>query len=132
MITGVPKQLSPKDTLLVYAALRKAFARSDLHEEVSKEYYVEHSSPANPRCSNWSWCAACGVVTPRWKTVLDHKEPVCPLTKHKDQMTVDEIIDRMWCDRENLWVLCKEPCHYAKSKQENAIRPKRSRKKKGT
>ncbi len=36
-------------------------------------------------------------------------------------MTLDELIDKQWCDESNLKPLCK-PCHEVKTKAENKER----------
>jgi hypothetical protein len=52
---------------------------------------------------------------------IDHVVPLVPLDKAFADMTMDELIDRCWCELEALAAVCK-PCHKVKSKRENSIR----------
>lgn len=61
---------------------------------------------------------------------VDHIEPVIPLDKTMEHMTLDEVVDRTWCDKNNLQVI-DDTCHDVKTKAERALRPKRPRKTKG-
>lgn len=106
--------------------MRRAFARSDLHEAVLARVSVEHSDPARPRCKRWSWCEACGVVTPTWRMVVDHIDPVVPIGRHFSDMTLDEAAERMWCEPSNLQALC-DSCHDTKTAAERELRPKKPR-----
>lgn len=121
--------MTPKDKALIKSALRRAFARSDLHKEVEDAHRVEHSDPDSPRCKKWSWCGNCGQVVKSWKTQVDHILPVVPLNKTLDDMSIEEIAHRIFCDRSNLWVL-DLTCHENKTTLERAQRPKRKRKEK--
>ena len=55
----------------------------------------------------------------------DHIEPVVPIGKTQQEMSYDELVDSIFCDRDNIQCLCKS-CHDAKSKQENEERKKSS------
>lgn len=113
------------------SALRRAFARSEIHKEAQATNRVEHEDPQHPRCEKWSWCSKCGLVLPTWRTSVDHVLPVVPISKRLEDMTPEEIMQRMWlCGKDNLQNLC-DPCHNRKSKAENSLRPKRKSKKKG-
>lgn len=63
-------------------------------------------------------CAACGNSFPAKLVVVDHREPVVPITGFSEW---DTVIRRMYCSAENLQVVCKE-CHRVKTKQENEER----------
>lgn len=63
-------------------------------------------------------CASCGEFYPANMVVVDHIEPVVPITGFTSW---DVVISRMFCDVEGLQVLCKE-CHKIKTKEENAQR----------
>lgn len=52
---------------------------------------------------------------------VDHLEPLIPVTTALEDMTWDEVVDRTWCDINNLRPVCK-PCHKAKTKEENKER----------
>lgn len=76
-------------------------------------------------------CASCNTEVPATlkvgrkrvkNAVVDHIEPIVP-TSGWDSW--DSVIERMFCEKDNLQVLCKE-CHDAKSKIENAERKENS------
>lgn len=115
--------MSPKDWNSIKSALRRCFARSELHAMAEATNRVSHSDPAHPRCKKWSWCNACGEVVPTWRTAIDHIEPLVPLHKHYSEMTIDEVIKRLWCELSNLQTLCLT-CHTRKSTIEAGLRPK--------
>jgi hypothetical protein len=52
----------------------------------------------------------------------DHIDPVIPLVSGWE-WSWDEIIERMFCEIENIQVICKE-CHDEKTKEESEIRKK--------
>jgi 5-methylcytosine-specific restriction endonuclease McrA len=70
-------------------------------------------------------CAACAGEFTSTNVEVDHKEPVVASTGF---VSWDVYIDRLFCEKENLQVLCK-PCHKAKTKEENGTKsvPKRSK-----
>lgn len=51
---------------------------------------------------------------------VDHIEPIVPVT---GWISWDSCIENMFCEEDNLQVLCKE-CHDKKSKEETALRSK--------
>ncbi len=63
-------------------------------------------------------CAECFGVFPAKLVVVDHIEPVVPLTGF---VSWDDVISRMFCGTDGLQVLCKS-CHAVKTKAENAER----------
>lgn len=63
-------------------------------------------------------CQECGGLFPATGVVVDHIEPVVPLTGF---VSWDDVIQRMFCDVNGLQALCKD-CHKVKTKEENAIR----------
>ena len=63
-------------------------------------------------------CAECCGVFPAKLVVVDHIEPVVPLTGF---VSWDDVISRMFCGTDGLQVLCKN-CHSIKTKSENAER----------
>jgi len=62
-------------------------------------------------------CAGCGGEFIGAKMQADHIEPVVPLTGFT---TWDEVIERLFCEKDNFQALCKE-CHALKTKEERAI-----------
>lgn len=53
----------------------------------------------------------------------DHIKPVIPIGKKTKDLTFDEIIDSIFCERDNIQILCKT-CHDIKTKKENEERKK--------
>ncbi len=58
---------------------------------------------------------------------VDHIDPI--IDPHKGFTTWDECINRMFCEKENLQVLCKD-CHDEKSLEERAIASETRKRKK--
>lgn len=63
-------------------------------------------------------CASCHGLFPASMVVVDHINPVVPVSGFTNW---DDVILRMFCGVEGLQVLCKE-CHKIKTKEENAQR----------
>jgi 5-methylcytosine-specific restriction endonuclease McrA len=96
---------------------------------------VEHHDPARPRVTKWSRCesAACRRLTPTYQIEVDHIDPVIPVDQHFEDMSLDVVRDRLWCDESNLQGIC-EKCHDEKTNAEREARkpfakPRRPRKK---
>lgn len=51
----------------------------------------------------------------------DHIDPVIPIDRTQQSMTLDELSDRIFCEIDNIQILCKD-CHDIKSKLENLDR----------
>lgn len=64
-------------------------------------------------------CAGCGKHFPAKQVAVDHINPVVPIGMDVPDWNI--IINNLFCERENLQVLCKT-CHDAKTKEENAER----------
>jgi 5-methylcytosine-specific restriction endonuclease McrA len=126
----VNKKLTAKERGLIKGAIRRVFARAELRQSVVDASRVEHSDVNRPRVKKWSLCASCEKIVPTYTVAVDHKDPVIPISTTFEQMSLDEVVDRMWCDIKNLQVLC-ESCHNEKTKAERALRPKKPKKAKG-
>lgn len=59
----------------------------------------------------------------------DHIEPVIPLDKQTKDVSFDEIIGRMFCEKDGIQILCKA-CHDEKTDEEKEQRKKYKEKKK--
>jgi hypothetical protein len=76
-------------------------------------------------------CAVCGGLFPQKWVQVDHIAPVVPLWMNEASMTYDEIVRGVFCDLDNLQVVCSTPmkangnkpsCHREKTNEENFIR----------
>lgn len=114
-------RLTIKDMQLLKGAIRRAFSRSELRKTILLKNRIDHSDLDRPRVKKWSYCAECGSVMPEYLMQIDHIEPLQPVGVELVNMTMDDLVNRAWCQETNLQVLCK-PCHNIKSKLENAER----------
>lgn len=64
-------------------------------------------------------CAKCKKDWPRTKIQVDHKDPIGSCA------TWDEFVERLFCEVENLQVLCKT-CHSIKTKKERTKNVKKT------
>lgn len=123
------KGITLKERGLIKGALRRVFSRSELRRQAIEAVTIEHTDPNRPRVKKWGYCTHCGEVTPRYLLEIDHIEPVVPMDKALEDMSWDELINRLWCGIKGLAAVCKT-CHLTKSKEENRIRRELKRGKK--
>ena len=114
-------KITPKERGLIKGALRRIFARSDIRQEVINRGRIEHRDALRPRVTKWSFCEECGVITPTYIITVDHVVPVIELHRTMEDMSIDELIDRIWCGIDNLKGIC-DSCHTTKTKAENLQR----------
>lgn len=115
-------RLTPKDRGLIKGAVRRAFSRSDLRRQVleaSKDPI--HTDLTRPRVKTWYKCEHCKQHFAGYQMQVDHKTPIIPVESALEHMSWDDVINRTWCDRNNLQSLCLS-CHDIKSKDERALR----------
>lgn len=112
---------SNKERGLIKGALRRVFSRSELRQQIVAAATIEHHDPERPRVTKWVFCSECGLIFPKYQAQVDHRSPLIPVDKMLEDLTWDEIVDRLWCVRDNLAVVDKD-CHKAKSKEENKQR----------
>lgn len=76
-------------------------------------------------------CAVCNGLFSQKDVAVDHIEPVIPLHRSEEDLTIDEMAYRIWCDINNLQVVCNTTlkknngipsCHKIKTDEENFIR----------
>jgi len=60
---------------------------------------------------------------------VDHSVPVVALTSSFEEMTLEQLVDAVWCEESLLQVLC-EACHDLKTQTENAERRRIKKEKK--
>lgn len=98
------------------------FSRSELRRQaLDKAQVKEYSDPSRKRVTRWGRCTACNAMTPLYLLEVDHEDPIIPVDSSLEEMSWDQVIDRVWCDERNLKAICK-PCHKVKSKEENKER----------
>lgn len=61
-------------------------------------------------------CASCGGEFPAKDVQVDHKNPIIDPTKGFESW--DKVVDGMYCEKDNLQVLCIDPCHKDKTAAE--------------
>ena len=114
-------RVTKKDRALIKGALRRVFSRSELRRKALDRQRIEFTDGKRPRVTAWVWCAVCGLVFPRYLAVVDHISPLVPIGKTAEEMSAEEIVDRLWCEENNLQALDKE-CHKLKSRIESKAR----------
>ena len=116
-------RITKRDRGLIKGALRRVFSRSELRNKVITASLVEHSDPSRPRVKKWGLCAGCNKPEARSYLIVDHISPLIPIGSSFEEMSLDVVVDRLWCVENNLQVLCIS-CHDEKNKQERKARKK--------
>jgi len=114
-------RMTAKERGLLKGAARRVFSRSDLRKQALEAYAIEHSDPLRPRVTKWLWCPECGLIYPKYLSQVDHVSPIIKTHETLDDLTWDELVDRLWCELDNLRPLDKD-CHQIKTKLENKQR----------
>lgn len=114
-------KLTVKERNLIKGAIRRIFSRSDLRRKIVQKCVVEHSDPSRKRVKTWCLCPVCKQYVAKSSIQVDHIEPVIKITESLEDLTWDELVDRIWCDEQNLMPICID-CHKQKSKQEMKLR----------
>lgn len=122
-------RITKKDFALIKGALRRVFARSELHRRVIAKTIVEVVDSTRPRVKTWCLCPMCETLTPKSYMVVDHISPVIRITSSLEELrlednAVQKLTDLIWCEESNLQAICEKSCHKAKSRLENAQRRK--------
>jgi len=110
-------RITPKERGLIKGALRRVFSRSEIRRAAVDLGRVAHHDTARPRVTKWSVCPICETLTPTYLVVVDHIKPIVPIGVKFDDMSVDTLIDNLWCPLTNLQAICQS-CHKLKSKAE--------------
>lgn len=115
-------RITSKERGLLKGAIRRVFGRSDLRRKAITDNILEgYYDPKRSRVKFWVKCEECGGWEAKSNVQVDHIEPVVPIDRSFEEMTLDELVDRMWCHETMLQLLCK-PCHTIKTKAENKER----------
>ncbi len=101
----------------VSTALRKAFGRWPPKYETLKEARTSIKiNPATGRKAQHFKCKICKGEFTQKQVQVDHVAPVVGRGNFKDWNT---FIERLFCEKHNLQVLCI-PCHKIKTKKDNS------------
>ena len=111
------KPESKKERNLLKGAIRRVFSRSDLRRKIVELTVVQHEDKTRPRVKTWCKCPSCLEFVPKSYLQVDHIEPIIRLNESLDDLDWNTIIDRVWCEENNLVAICK-PCHETKTKAE--------------
>lgn len=114
-------RISAKERGLLKGAIRRVFSRSDLRKQAIAIAKVDYTDPNRPRVKKWGRCAVCKELTPAYLLEIDHMVPIVPLDSSLEQMSWDDLVNRVWCPLDSLQAICK-PCHKIKSSLENKQR----------
>lgn len=115
-------RVTKKEYGLIKGGLRRVFGRSELRREVVANAVVKgYSDPKRKAVKFWVKCVTCGKMEAKSNVQVDHRAPVIPVDSSFEEMTLDEVVNRMWCEVKNLDIICK-PCHISKSRAETKER----------
>lgn len=115
-------RISNKERGLLKGAIRRIFGRSDLRRRVVESAIVQgYTDPKRKAVKYWVKCADCGKMEAKSNVQTDHKHPVVPVNSSFAEMSFDTVVNRTWCEENDLQILCLE-CHKLKTKEENAER----------
>ena len=123
----------------VKGAVRRTFRLSPQMKEILQAARVElppalkkDGTPGKKNRVRYR-CAMCGELFSQKNVNVDHISTVVPLWKREKDMTYDEIVRGVFCEKSNLQVLCSTPlvrnegkssCHKKKTDEEKYIRKK--------
>lgn len=124
-------RMTVKERNLVKGALRRVFSRSELRRRIVDLTVVQmnYKDPTRPRVKTWCLCPKCKQYTPKSYMVVDHIIPLIKINETLEDLSWDTVIDRLWCEENNLMAIC-ESCHKVKTKAENKERRKAKKEKK--
>lgn len=115
-------RLTKRDRGLLEGAIRRVFSRSELRNKVlTKALVKEYQDPSRKRVTRWGKCASCGKIEAAYQMVVDHEPPRIALHETSGDLTLDELVDRAWCDEDKMQALCVA-CHKVKTTGENKER----------
>ena len=80
-----------------------------------------HTTIKGPKGGKRYACAYCNQACSATEIQVDHIDSVVPNGMMQKDMTIDEYVNRLYCDVSNLQVLCKD-CHKEKTNSERKRR----------
>lgn len=109
---------------VIRGALRRAFARSPLVQEVMAESRREeprYKNDGTRHKKNWvkRQCQVCSSWVPSGQIVVDHINPVVDVDEGFQDW--NQYVLRLWCPKHNLQRIC-DPCHDIKTATERIAR----------
>lgn len=108
----------------IKSALRSGSQRWPPKYRVLSEACVgQQINPASGRVAKFYRCGSCQNAFVAKDVEVDHILPVVPVTGFD---SYDGLIERTFCEKDGLMVLCKT-CHKSKTKKENEERKKNER-----
>lgn len=118
----------------IKGAIRRIFRLSPWMQLTLQKARVEKSrvlknGQISSRPDVYYQCAMCKNYFKRNEVQVDHIDPVIPFGKTIQDMSYDEIVERIFCRLDNLQVLCKS-CHAKKTKLEKKQVNKKAKDKK--
>jgi 5-methylcytosine-specific restriction endonuclease McrA len=112
-----------KERNLIKGSIRRVFSRSELRRQIVQLTVVNHLDPTRLRVKKWSNCPMCKEFVPTYLMEVDHVNPIIGLNETLEDLSWDTVVDRIFCNKNNLLAICKV-CHAKKSSVENAERRK--------
>ena len=114
-------RISKKERNLIKGAIRRVFSRSEIRGKIVTASLVKHVDLTRPRVKSWCKCGNCNTLIPKSYMEVDHIDPVVPYNTSLEEMSWDELVNRLWCEESNLQAICEE-CHDKKTKVERKMR----------
>ena len=114
-------RVTSKELNLIKGAFRRVFSRSELRRSAINKIKIKHEDPTRKRVKNWGQCPLCNKIDAISNFDVDHINPVIPLDRTMNDMSLEELADRVFCDESNLLAIC-QTCHHRKSSCEMKIR----------
>lgn len=105
----------------ILSAIKRCFSRSPTHRTVLDNAKCPRKK--GPRGGARYRCANCKKDFGIKDIQIDHIEPIVPIGTLSKDMSWDTIVQRIFCEPENLQAVCSK-CHKEKSKEENKARNK--------
>ena len=103
----------------IKSALRSASVRwPPRYQTLNDSFVAVKVNEKTGRKAKHFECAMCKNHFPQKDVQVNHKKPVIPLSGF---ISWDDVIERLFCEKEGLEVLCK-PCHKAVTAEENKER----------
>lgn len=109
----------------IFSAIKRTFSKSPYHREALNKAKCPRKK--GPKGGKRYRCAKCKKDFGIRDVQVDHIDPVVPIGTLSKDMSWDEIVSRIFCEEDNLQVLCTR-CHEKKSKAENNLRKEAKKK----